>query len=65
MRPVVGNKAATAREMKRKSEQSCRRNEPLEGHKASRTSGAKISTFRSAGMDSIRGVTMVLKSHAL
>jgi hypothetical protein len=31
---MIGNKAAAAREIKSKSEQSCRCNEPPRGHKA-------------------------------
>ena len=38
MRPVIGDKAAAAREIKPKSEQSCHCNEPLRGHKACRMS---------------------------
>ena len=34
MRPMIGDKAAAARETKSKSEQSCRCNEPPKGHKA-------------------------------
>jgi hypothetical protein len=65
MRPMVGDKAAATREIERESDQSCRSNEPLGGHKACRMFGATISLFRSPGMDSIRGGTMVRKSHAL
>lgn len=64
MRPMIGDKAAAAREIKPKSEQSCRCNEPLEGHKGCRMSGPRCLS-RSVGMDSIRGGTMVVKSHAL
>ncbi len=42
MRPMVGDKAAAARKMKPKSEQSCRCNEPPGGHKVSRMPGAKF-----------------------
>jgi hypothetical protein len=69
---MIGDKAAAAREIKPKSEQSCRCNEPFGGHKAA---GCLLrgSISRSAGIDSIRGAirgairggTMVLKSHAL
>ena len=41
MRPMIGDKAATAREIKPKSEQTCRSNEPLEGHKGCRMSRAR------------------------
>jgi len=61
---MVGDKAAAAREIERESDQSCRSNEPLGGHKACRMFGATISLFRFPGMDSIRGGTMVRKSHA-
>jgi hypothetical protein len=63
MRPMIGDQAAAAREMKSKSEQSCRCNEPPRGHKAA---GSLVREFlcRSAGMDSIHGGTMVLKSDA-
>ncbi len=43
MRPVVGDKATAAREIKPKSEQSYRCNEPLGGHKACRMSRARVS----------------------
>ncbi len=62
MRPVVGDKATAAGETKSNSEESCRCNAPLEGHQGCRMSRAK---FQSVGMDSIRGGTMVRKSHAL
>ncbi len=65
MRPMVGDKAPAAPEIERKSDQSCRSNEPLGGHKACRMFGATISQFRSLGMDRIRGGTMVQESHAL
>ena len=42
MRPMIGDKAAAAREIKPKSEQSCRCNEPLRGHKACRMSRARV-----------------------
>jgi hypothetical protein len=44
MRPMIGDKAAAAREIKSKSEQSCRCNEPLGGHKGCRMSRARAYT---------------------
>jgi hypothetical protein len=60
---MIGDKAAAAREIKSKSEQSCRCNEPPRGHKAAGSLVPKLS--RSPGMDSIHGGTMVRKSDAL
>ena len=41
MRPMIGDKAAAARETKPKSEQSCRCNKPPRGHRGCRISGAR------------------------
>ena len=62
MRPMIGDKAAAACEIKCNSEQSCHCNEPLGGHKAA---GYLVRESISRSVDSIRGGTMVLKSHAL
>ena len=68
MRPMIGDKAAAAREIKPKSEQSCRCDKPPGGHKAAGCL-ARGSISQSVGIDSIRGAirggTMVLKSYAL
>jgi hypothetical protein len=42
MRPMIGDKAATARELKPKSEQSCRCNKPPRGHRGCWISGARV-----------------------
>jgi hypothetical protein len=44
VRPMIGDKAAAAREIKSKSEQSCRCNEPLGGHEGCRMPGARVYT---------------------
>jgi hypothetical protein len=46
---MIGDKAAAAREIKSKSEQSCRCNEPLGGHEGCRMPGARVYTPRSSG----------------